>query len=113
MEWDDNIYYNPEGCGLEILAQYEFSDMDYQFDTRIVLRDVKTLRLYMARDSGCSCPTPFEDFKCLGDLQDFSYDFLKNEQDYLDVDGNRAEYRRMFLNRCLELVRSNYGYHVV
>jgi hypothetical protein len=56
-----NIYYNPEKFGLEVFAEFEFSDRFYQFDTRVVWKD-REGQLWTARDSGCSCPIPFEDY---------------------------------------------------
>lgn len=37
-------------------------DLCYEYDTFIVLRHIPSGRLFYANDSGCSCPTPFEDF---------------------------------------------------
>lgn len=62
MSYDCNPYYNPESLGLEIIAELEFSDMSYQFDTLLVWRHKDSGKFYTARDSGCSCPTPFEDY---------------------------------------------------
>jgi hypothetical protein len=59
--WEKNPYYNPEALGLTTVAELEFSDMDYQFDTRVVWKN-EDGALFTARDSGCSCPTPFEDY---------------------------------------------------
>ncbi|KKL15275.1 hypothetical protein LCGC14_2507210 [marine sediment metagenome] len=56
-----NIYYSPEKFGLEVFAEFEYSDACYQFDTRVVWKD-KNGQLWTAADCGCSCPTPFEDF---------------------------------------------------
>lgn len=58
--WEKNPYYHPEALGLTTVAELEFSDMDYQFDTRVVWE--RDGALYTARDCGCSCPTPFEDY---------------------------------------------------
>lgn len=55
-----NIYYSPEKFGLEMVGGVELSDGNYQFDTIILLRDSHGILLY-AHDSGCSCPSPFED----------------------------------------------------
>lgn len=72
MGWDDpNVYYNPEQFGLEQVAQIDYSDGCYCFDYRVVWRHTETRTLYSARDSGCSCPTPFEDFHKIEDLQEF------------------------------------------
>lgn len=70
--YDSNPYYNPEKCGLEIVAELEFSDGNYEFDTRVVWRDVKSGKLYTARDSGCSCPTPFDGYGKLDDLDELT-----------------------------------------
>ena len=56
-----NIYYNPEAFGLEIVGDIEWSDGRYQFDLTVVFRDVLSGDLFYAEDSGCSCPSPFED----------------------------------------------------
>ena len=54
-----NVYYNPRDFGLEIVAEIEYSTGSYEFDTRVIWKDEEG-RLWTARDSGCSCPTPFE-----------------------------------------------------
>lgn len=56
-----NVYYSPEKFGLEIIGDIEWYDEPYQFDMTIVLRNKETGQLYYADDSGCSCPSPFED----------------------------------------------------
>lgn len=60
--WDNNPYYNPENLGLTMVGEYELSEPSWSFDTIIVLED-KYGSLYAAHDSGCSCPTPFENHK--------------------------------------------------
>lgn len=57
----NNIYYNPESYGLEVVAEIEYSSGSYEFDTRVIWKDKQGL-YWTARDSGCSCPTPFEDY---------------------------------------------------
>lgn len=59
-----NPYYSPESCGLEI---YTFTEKEpnYDFDMFVVFKDKATGELFAAHDSGCSCPTPFEDFASL------------------------------------------------
>lgn len=69
--WTDNPYYHPEKVGLEIVALLEDADANYSFDTVLVVRDTQgTLSgpFYAAHDSGCSCPTPFEDLREIGDF---------------------------------------------
>jgi hypothetical protein len=53
------VYYSPADFGLEIVAEID-NDEPYEFDMVVVWRDVDG-RLWGAHDSGCSCPTPFED----------------------------------------------------
>ena len=57
----NNIYYNPEKFGLTTVATIDYSSGSYEFDTRVVWKD-KYGHFFTARDSGCSCPTPFEDY---------------------------------------------------
>lgn len=58
MAYYSNIYYHPENCGLTIFDQID-TDRDYGFDMFIIfLKEDDTL--WWATDSGCSCPTPFE-----------------------------------------------------
>jgi hypothetical protein len=40
-----------------------------QFDYRVIWRHADGT-LYTARDSGCSCPSPFEDYTSLSDLEE-------------------------------------------
>ena len=77
----ENIYYSPEAYGLEVVGECEFSDLDYQFDTRVVWKttDPKPVMYYTARDEGCSCPTPFEEYQHINDLAIFNYDELVAE----------------------------------
>lgn len=56
-----NIYYDPEKFGLATVGEVEWSDGCYQFDLTVVWRDVATGALFFADDSGCSCPSPYQD----------------------------------------------------
>lgn len=80
----DNIYYSPEKFGLRILHTHDFSDGSYQFDYRTIWLDEKTRQLYTGRDSGCSCPYPFEDYHSVKDLEAVNFvvliDEARNEQ---------------------------------
>lgn len=63
-EWggwgEANVYDEPQNCGLKIVAQAQ-AEMGYEFDMIVCFADIKTGSLWLAHDSGCSCPTPFED----------------------------------------------------
>lgn len=69
MEYDLNIYKHPEKHGFKIVADLEDSDECYFFDTHVVFKDIDTGKLYYAHSSGCSCPTPFEEFDSLDDME--------------------------------------------
>ncbi|MCK5617384.1 hypothetical protein KAR91_86775 [Candidatus Pacearchaeota archaeon] len=56
-----NIYYNPEDYNLEIFCEIDHAD-DWDFDMEVVWKQRDAERYYYAADSGCSCPSPFEDF---------------------------------------------------
>ena len=66
--WENNVYYHPEVHGLKVVASLEYSSGSYEFDTRVVWRHESGI-VVTARDSGCSCPTPFEDYEGLYDLE--------------------------------------------
>lgn len=55
-----NIYYNPEDHGLEIVGEFDWSEPDYSFDMLVVWKE-KRGQYWIGEDSGCSCPSPFED----------------------------------------------------
>ncbi len=63
----NNPYYSPEKCGLVKVAEAELDGESYQFHIRIVWKAADG-KFYTASDSGCSCPTPFEDIRGLDDL---------------------------------------------
>ena len=60
-DYERNVYYHPEASGLAVVAEIEYSDRNYVYDTRVVWRH-ESGKLLTARDSGCSCPTPFEEY---------------------------------------------------
>lgn len=70
-----DVYYNPYDFGLYPLAELELAEPDYSFDILMVWRH-EDGTLYWAQDSGCSCPSPFEDYTSLDKLEQLSkYDY--------------------------------------
>lgn len=57
-----NIYYDTDKCGLEIVDTLDESNLSYEFNTLLIVRATATNRIYYAHSSGCSCPTPFEEY---------------------------------------------------
>lgn len=55
-----NPYYDPEKFGLQIIGEVDYSSGSYEFDLTVVWRDMTSGRLLYADDSGCSCPSPFD-----------------------------------------------------
>lgn len=66
--YDRNPFYNPEKCGLEIVETTEEPNMSYEFHYVVLWKDIASGKLYWSEDSGCSCPSPFEDVSSLSDL---------------------------------------------
>lgn len=70
--YGNDVYYNPEKFGLELVGEIEWREEPYEFDMTIVLKKARG-EYYLAHDSGCSCPSPFEDFTSIDKL-DGPYD---------------------------------------
>jgi hypothetical protein len=62
-----NIYYDTEKCGLTQVDVLDQSDLSYEFNTLLVVEATQSKKLYWATSSGCSCPTPFEEYHFNGD----------------------------------------------
>lgn len=56
-----NPYYNPDKLGLELLS-FDEPDMSYEYNTLCFWKTENGL-IFTASDSGCSCPTPFENYE--------------------------------------------------
>jgi hypothetical protein len=98
-----NIYYNPENFGLEVVAEIEYSSgCYYGFDTRVVWKQRGSDKCFTARDSGCSCPIPFEDYH-MGNIEPLNFQDLRQEvNDELTKKGGSnitAEQAQDFLAR--------------
>ena len=66
-----DLYSNPDRFGLEFVGQVDWSSGMWEFDLTAVWRSTVVDGLwYVGRDSGCSCPSPFES-KGLRDLEPF------------------------------------------
>jgi hypothetical protein len=70
MGYDNpDVYYQPEAFDLVPVAELALTEPDYSFDIVMVWRHTPTGELYWAQDSGCSCPSPFEDYTSLDKLE--------------------------------------------
>lgn len=76
--YDADVYHQPEKFGLTPVAEIDYSSGQYEFDLRVVWRHSSGI-LLTARDSGCSCPSPFEDLSSLEATELFDYDEIEQE----------------------------------
>lgn len=65
-----NVYYSPEDFGLTVIDELS-EDEPYQFDILVAWRHTDGT-VYWQQDSGCSCPTPFENYGSLAELYKLS-----------------------------------------
>lgn len=77
MNYDNNIYYNPEKWGMSIFDQIDTAG-SYEFDMFVIWEKDDDKTLWYATDSGCSCPTPFENINSMSDLNQITTDTLYN-----------------------------------
>jgi hypothetical protein len=59
-KYNDNVYYNNIE-GLSKVGGLEEDNLSHEFNILLVIKHDLTGRVFYAADSGCSCPTPFED----------------------------------------------------
>lgn len=67
MSWDKSIYSNPQNFGLVYLFEIQWGEPEYSFDITAVWKSSDDV-FYIASDSGCRCPSPFENFGGIEDL---------------------------------------------
>lgn len=78
-----NIYYNPEAFGLEVVGDFEWSEPDWSFDMLVVWKESRG-KYWIGEDSGCSCPSPFENITDINELDGpFNKDSLRKRIDFL------------------------------
>ena len=63
----DNIYYSPEKYGVKVLGEVQ-EDQAWSFNKFVVWQRTSDGALFYASDSGCSCPSPFEDYTSVESL---------------------------------------------
>jgi hypothetical protein len=73
-----SVYSNPEKFGLKHVADLDFSSGSYEFDTTAVWVNDKVKKFYWADDSGCSCPSPFEGFSTIEQLNSGPFEQVRD-----------------------------------
>lgn len=102
MNFNENPYYSPDKCGLEIFESIDTAD-SYEFNMFVIWKKIDDHTLWWSTDSGCSCPTPFENCTTLnpitiGNFRSFD-DSLKNHDrisndDYMRISSKVIQYVR-------------------
>lgn len=97
-----NLYYDPQDYSLEPVGEIDWSDGNYVFNLTVVWRRTSDGRLVYGEDSGCSCPSPFEDqgvedLKPITSVSEFQDLLDKRAEDspYRDMDVPASEYKAM------------------
>lgn len=71
MSYD--LYTSPERFDLEIVSVLSDDNLSYEYDMLVVWTD-RDGRVFYGTDSGCSCPSPFEDYRDLSDATEVTLD---------------------------------------
>jgi hypothetical protein len=105
MKFNENPYYSPELCGLEIFESIDTAG-SYEFDMFVIWKKLDDNTLWYDTDSGCSCPSPFDngdhghDLKLINDDLFHGFDeALKNHyeiatDDYIRIKNKVKDYLR-------------------
>lgn len=87
-----DLYSNPEDFGLTPVGEIDWSDGNYCFDFTVVWQRKSDGVFVYGEDSGCSCPSPFED-QGIEDLQRITslaeFQAHLNELSVSNSDGTR------------------------
>lgn len=76
----------------DMLDSVQWGESNYDFDQSAVFRNTETGELFYATDTGCSCPSPFED------IRESDLTKITRLQDWIDHTDERLQGR-------------NYGYY--
>lgn len=85
MGYFEDIYASPEKHGLRIVETHEEEDLYYEFHMVVLWEDVKTKKRWWGQDSGCSCPSPFENYHSVAMLSDWSKTKKEYEKSIQDL----------------------------
>lgn len=68
MGYYNDPYSSPEKHGLVIVYTMNEPGLSYEFNEVVLWRRTDDGKLFWAHDSGCSCPSPFENYSGVADL---------------------------------------------
>jgi hypothetical protein len=66
-EYNSSFAYQPEKYGIKLIDEIE-AERNYDFNMVCIWQNIKTGEYRWGADSGCSCPSPFENIKQWHDL---------------------------------------------
>lgn len=101
MRFDENPYYHPEKCGLAILWSVDTAD-SYEFDIFVVWEKLDDHTLWYDSDSGCSCPSPFDNADNGHDLKPITKDTWYNFKQAIE---NHSRIDQIQVIDCIEKVK--------
>lgn len=103
MSYDNNVYDSPEKHGLEIVDTISGGG-GYDFDDVVVFKHKESGCYYWAADSGCSCPTPFESYERVEDLEKLPETLADFEKAVHEIYGEKSEEKMTFIQSIRKLV---------
>ena len=107
MKINGNLYYYPEKSGLEIFESVDTAG-DYEFDMFVVWRKLDDNTLFYGTDSGCSWPTPFEDFTLDENVNKITIETFQNFDDSLKNHSRitKSDYNKV-INKVKDFLKIN------
>jgi hypothetical protein len=64
VDYSENLYYSPEASNVDLIGTVQWGEASWDFDLTCVWRSKEDpTKFYVASDSGCSCPSPFENIE--------------------------------------------------
>ena len=111
--YDKDLYNQPEYFGLTQIGHIDDPESCYSFDDLIVWQH-NDGRIFYAEDSGCSCPSPFEQHTSLDDateVTDATWDAFQRAvtehcREYRNGDDPQAADKTELLAKVAGLLRA-------
>lgn len=83
MKFEHNPYYSPDLCGLSILYEINTGE-SYEYDMLVIWKKNDDGTIWWDTDSGCSCPSPFDNADNGHDLTQITSDTMWNFEQALE-----------------------------
>lgn len=113
MGYYEDVYSSPEKHGLTTVGSVDWCDEPYEFDMTVVWQD-EDGEFYWGSDSGCSCPSPFEEFLskdalASGTFHEMAYELtetLNTRKNGYGFSSSAFGEVANLIGRCMELRRA-------